>query len=73
MPTIDTLLQLVEEVRDLRTGGYDVEFDVLPNREAHRVGDGFFTVIKVSTNYPVGSTIEGNWWFDAEGLVVQVL
>lgn len=69
---IDTVVDLMQQVRDDLTGGYDAEVSVLPQREAHRAGDGFFLVMDVRSNDP-GSRVTGEWWFDDDGRVVQVL
>lgn len=68
---ITTLNELVFQVSQVRTAGYDVEFDILPNREATRIGstDLFFLVINVISNQPVNPalpepSIDGQWWFN---------
>lgn len=72
MSDIEYLGELVREVRNDRTGGYDVEFEILPQQEEHRSGDGFFLVIRVSSTEP-GSIVNGEWWFDDDDFVMQVL
>ena len=70
---IDTLTELASCVQDVKTAGYDVEFDIHPREDKGRAGDGFFLIVAVTTNYPEGSGIEGEWWFDADYIVMQVL
>lgn len=69
---IEHLGELVREVRNDRTGGYEVEFEILPQQEEHRSDDGFFLVIRVASTDP-GSVANGEWWFDDEDYVMQVL
>jgi hypothetical protein len=69
---IDTIQELVEGVRNSKTGGYEVDFNVLPNQERARAGDGFFLIIQVQDTEP-GSALNGEWWFWADGTVMQVL
>ena len=70
---INTVWDLVQEVQNSKTGGYEVDFDIKPNMEKSRVpGGGFWTVITVESTEP-GSQINGEWWFDADGKVMQVL
>lgn len=80
--TINTLSDLVRTVSDMRTGGYDVEFDIKPNQEKARSGDGFFLIVEVSYSEPgvmvvspprVYPSVDGEWWFDADNNVMQVL
>lgn len=74
MDDINNLLELVNAVRDGLTGGYEVDFTIHPQREAHRDGDGFFTVIDVQSTEPDPVySVNGQWWFDADGHVMQVL
>ena len=68
---VNTLSELVEEVANANTGGYDIGFNVLPHKKSHRHGDGFFLVIDVSSNEP-NSILTGEWWFDADHNVMQV-
>lgn len=73
---IETLLELVEVVREHKTGGYDVEFDIEPNTDKARAGDSFFLVINVQSTMPwneIDDSINGQWWFWADGRVMQVL
>lgn len=68
---IDTIQELMEAVQDTRTGGYYADIDVKPNMERSRAGDGFFLVIEVRGNEH--SFPNGEYWFDADGRVMQVL
>lgn len=71
---IDTLAELVREVSNHRTGGYDVEFDIQPNLEKARTDDGFFLIIKVTSTDPNPDiTINGEWWFWDDNTVMQAL
>jgi hypothetical protein len=69
---INTLSELVREVSNSRTGGYEVDFEIQPNSERSRAGEEFFLVIKVETTEP-GSPLAGEWWFFADNTVMQVL
>lgn len=70
---IQVVEDLVRAASDLRTMGYDVDFDIQPNLERARVLDGFFLVILTNTNHPDIVGFVGEWWFDADGYVTQVL
>jgi hypothetical protein len=71
---INTLGQLLREVQDQKTGGYEVDVDVWPNRERSRSGDGFFLVIEIQSNEPDPlCNINGQWWFWDDDTVMQVL
>ena len=71
---IETLWELVREVQDQKTGGYEVDFDIKPNLEKARAGDGFFTIIDVQSTEPdPRAELNGEWWFDADGKLMQVL
>lgn len=67
-----TVEQLVREVSNQRTGGYDVEFDIKPNLEKARAGELFFLLIEIRNSEP-GTMLDGEWWFDADGIEIQVL
>lgn len=70
---INTLDELIRAISDVKTAGYFVDIDIRPREEKYRAGtDAFWLVVVVSTNYP-NSTLEGDWWFDADSRVVQVL
>lgn len=69
---IANVIQLCDAVRNSHTGGYNVDFEIQPNREQFRAGDGFWLVIEVRDSEP-DSEINGQWWFDATGEVMQVL
>lgn len=71
-----TLQDLVEAVCDAKTGGYEVDFDIRPNQDKARAGDGFFLLVDVRMlGWVEGLTniLNGEWWFDADGQVMQVL
>lgn len=76
---ISTVAELVRAVSNSRTGGYEVDFDILPNR-AKAVASGtreggdrtFFLLIDVRDSDP-DSEINGEWWFWADDTVMQVL
>jgi len=70
---VNTLAELVRAVSDLKTGGYEVKFDIKPNMERSRAGDGFFLVIDVETTEPDVTGINGEWWFWDDHSVMQVL
>jgi hypothetical protein len=71
---VDTLLELVQAVQDAVTGGYElIEFKIEPRRERFRQGNGFFTVVTVNDEYSGYTGLNGEWWFDADGRVMQVL
>ena len=73
MNEINTLDELVREVCEERTGGYDVEFDILPRRESFRADwAGFWLVVEVTSSRPT-SLVNGQWWFDEDNDVTQVL
>lgn len=65
---VDTLSQLVRAVSHSKTRGYDVTFNIQPDRK----GYGGFLVIRVSDNDP-DTRLNGEWWFDSENGVMQVL
>lgn len=68
---INTVTELCAAVQTSKTGGYEVDFDIKPNMERSRAGDGFFLVIEVSStesDFP-----NGEYWFWADGTVMQVL
>ena len=68
---INTVADLVRAVMDQKTGGYDVDFNILPNR--YRAGpDAFWLVIEVDSNHP-DTNIGGQYWFWADNTVMQVL
>jgi hypothetical protein len=77
---ISTINELVIEIANQRTGGYEVEFEIKPNMEKARhstplnnpQGPWFFTIIEVSDSEP-GTGLNGEWWFWADGTVYQVL
>lgn len=74
MDEIETLLELVQAVRDSRTGGYEVDFDIKTNMERSRTGEGFFLVVDVKSSEPNPETpLNGEWWFCDDGQVMQVL
>jgi hypothetical protein len=56
---------------DEKTGGYDVDFNILPN--TYRAGpDAFWLVIAVDSNHP-DSNLPGQYWFWGDDTVMQVL
>lgn len=71
---IETVHELVQEVSNQRTGGYEVDFDIKPNQERARAGDGFFLIIDVQSTEPDPEvSVNGEWWFWNDGKVMQVL
>lgn len=73
---INTLSDLVRSTSDARTMGYEVDFEIKPNLEKARSGDGFFLLIEVRTLgwvEGVSNVLNGEWWFDADNQVMQVL
>jgi len=68
---INTVGDLVREVMDEKTGGYDVDFNILPN--TYRAGpESFWLVIEVDSNNPE-CTFAGQYWFWDDNTVMQVL
>jgi hypothetical protein len=65
---INTLAELVTAVSDTKTAGYVGDFFIEPRRERY----GSFTVVDVFTNEP-NSSLNGQWWFDGDFNVMQVL
>lgn len=71
---INTLPQLVRAVSQQRTAGYDVDFEIMPNQERSRAGDGFFLVIKVTDNFPdLDGSLGGEYWFWDDDTIMQVM
>ncbi len=71
---IETVADLVRWVSDAKTGGYIADFEIQPNQERARVDGGFFLIIDVRHTEPGDEyNIDGEWWFDADSKVVQVL
>jgi hypothetical protein len=74
---IDTIPELVQTVADSRTGGYDVDFEILGNQSRAAVGTGdnrwFFLLIQVTFHEPDMSRHSGEYWFDGGGNLEQVL
>jgi len=59
--------ELFVELEDLRTGGYEVDVEVLP-----RSSSTHFLRMDISTNYPNDRT-SGEYWFYDDGDIMQVL
>lgn len=72
MYEINDLGDLMRAIQDSLTGGYIVDTEIKPNMEKSRYGDGFFLVIDVSASEP-DSYLSGEYWFDADDNVMQVL
>lgn len=74
MAEINTLADLVRAVSNSKTGGYEVDFDIKPNLERARSGDGFFLVIEVNSTepFPPFEGINGEYWFWDDNTVMQV-
>ena len=70
---INNLSDLVRAARDIKTGGYEVTFEIKPNLDRARSGDGFFLIIETSSDEPNVTGFNGEWWFDDDDLVMQVL
>lgn len=70
---INTLADLVRAVSDTKTGGYEVDFDIKPNLNKARAGDGFFLVIEVEFYETDRVFCSGEYWFWSDNTVMQVL
>jgi hypothetical protein len=77
---INTLADLVRAVSDIKTAGYEVDFEIQPRSERYRVRkdvDEFWLVVKVESTDPGGwsnrANVNGEWWFWADNTVLQVL
>ena len=69
---IETALELLEAIRDVKTGGYEVDINVKPIMKRFRAGDGtFFLVVDVRSTWP--GFLDGEYWFESDGTVMQVL
>lgn len=86
MATIETLGDLMRAVATATFGGYGDNFDIGATNEHSSQRDSFkgggFLIIEVSTDSSrseeiitdyVGCSIFGEWWFDADDRVMQVL
>ena len=74
---VNTVFELVQEVQNSKTGGYEVDFNILPNTYVasgtKAAGDRtFWTVIEVTFHEP-DLFLSGQYWFWADGTVMQVL
>jgi hypothetical protein len=72
MEEINNLSDLVRAVSASRTGGYEVDFDIKPNLDKARAGDGFFLVIVVEFHEPDRSRDSGEYWFWDDDTIMQV-
>lgn len=69
------LVDLVYFVQTIRTGGYDVEFDILPNQERARIQNRkitdpcFYTIIRFHTNAPIEQDANGEYWYSGNTLL----
>jgi hypothetical protein len=72
---IKTLGQLMRAAQDMKTGGYIVDLEIMPNmeRSRHPGNDGFFLVIQAESTEPDITGFNGEWWFWADDTVMQVL
>jgi hypothetical protein len=73
---INSVNDLMVAAQDLKTGGYEAEVTVQPNRHKHIPSaptSGYWLVIEATTNYPHVVGFEGEYWFYADGTVMQVL
>lgn len=76
MDEIDTIHDLVWAVSQVKTMGYEIDFDILPNTEQARTDGGFFLLVEVrmlSWVEGISNLVNGQWWFDDDGEVIQVL
>ena len=74
---VNTLGQFMRAVQGVRTAGYETSLLVKPRKAAHRVlgedgTEAYFLVIAFLTNEP-NSRLNGDWWFDSDDRVMQVL
>lgn len=70
MDEINTAFELIEALTDIEVGGYDVTVKFTKVRDT---GGDLWTVVQVTDCTEPGVTIEGDYWFWADGTIMQVL